>query len=206
MNWLAHILLSKRSVDYQLGNLLADPLKGKVWPGCSSSVQDGFNMHSSIDAFTDSNEYVKRSKSKLGDKGYLKGVVIDIAYDYLLFKNWEQYVSIGAIPFIDRFYRNAKRRIAGYPKGPREFVERIITHDVLLSYSSFQGLLTAFKRVDGRLSGRLIARESVSGYMPILATQIQAIEDDFMHFFPQLVAHFTSKSGFSAHEHWFKSV
>lgn len=204
MNWLAHILISKKSVDYQLGNLLADPLKGKIWPGCSSLVQDGFNMHRSIDVFTDSNGHVKKSKYRLGDKGYLKGVVIDIAYDYLLFKNWEHYASIDAISFLKRFYGEAKHAIANYPKEAREFVERIITHDVLHSFSSLEGLLTAFKRMDSRLSGRMLARETVSGYMPILTTQIQAIEGDFRQFFPQLVAHFRSRSGSSVHEHWFK--
>ena len=206
MNWLAHILVSKRSVDYQLGNLLADPLKGKAWPGCSSSVRDGFKMHSIIDTFTDSNAYVKKSKSRLGDRGHLRGVVIDIAYDYLLFKNWERYASIDSTSFINQFCGEATQAIASYPERAREFVGRIIKYDVLLSYSSYAGLLTAFNRVDNRLSGRVLDRETVSGYAPVLAAQIQAIESDFRQFFPQLVAHFASRSGLSAREHWFKSA
>jgi acyl carrier protein phosphodiesterase len=31
MNWLAHILLSKLSVENRLGNLLGDLAKGKVY-------------------------------------------------------------------------------------------------------------------------------------------------------------------------------
>jgi len=204
MNWLAHLLLSRKSVDYQLGNLLADPLKGKLWPDCGSLVQDGFHMHSTIDAFTDSNEYVTKSKSRLGTKGYLKGVVIDIAYDYLLFKNWQDYVNIDAASFISKFHGDAKLGISNYPKSPREFVERIITHNVLPSYSTFGGLLTAFKRVDRRLSNRILSRETVSSHAPALKTHIQAIERDFMQFFPQLVAHFKATSGLSMHEHWLK--
>lgn len=30
MNWLAHVLLSENHIEYQLGNLLTDPLKGKA--------------------------------------------------------------------------------------------------------------------------------------------------------------------------------
>ena len=204
MNWLAHILVSKKAIDYQLGNLLADPLKGKVWPGSNSLVHDGFKMHGSIDAFTDSNEQVQISKSRLGKKGYLKGVVIDIAYDYLLLKNWEQFTNINVESFINQFYQNSAQKIASYPKEAREFVERIIKYNVLSRYSTFEGLQAVFKRVDNRLSSRILAKETASGYLPVLKSQINAIEIDFNCFFPQLVSHFKSKSGFTMHEHWLK--
>ena len=204
MNWLAHILVSKKTIDYQLGNLLADPLKGKVWPGSNSLVHDGFKMHGSIDAFTDSNEQVQISKSRLGKKGYLKGVVIDIAYDYLLLKNWEQFTNINVESFINQFYQNSAQKIASYPKEAREFVERIIKYNVLSRYSTFKGLQAVFKRVDNRLSSRILAKETASGYLPVLKSQINAIEIDFNCFFPQLVSHFKSKSGFTMHEHWLK--
>ena len=204
MNWLAHILVSKKSIDYQLGNLLADPLKGKVWPGSNSLVHDGFKMHGNIDAFTDSNEHVQKSKSRLGKKGYLKGVVIDIAYDYLLMKNWEKYTNINVESFINQFYRNSEQKITSYPKEARDFVERIIKYNVLSRYSTFEGLQAAFKHIDNRLSSRILAKETTSGYLPVLESQINAIEIDFNYFFPQLVSHFKSKSGFAIHEHWLK--
>ncbi len=183
---------------------MADPLKGKVWPGSNSLVHDGFKMHGSIDAFTDSNEQVQISKSRLGKKGYLKGVVIDIAYDYLLLKNWEQFTNINVESFINQFYQNSAQKIASYPKEAREFVERIIKYNVLSRYSTFEGLQAVFKRVDNRLSSRILAKETASGYLPVLKSQINAIEIDFNCFFPQLVSHFKSKSGFTMHEHWLK--
>jgi acyl carrier protein phosphodiesterase len=30
MNWLAHVFLSEENVDFQIGNFLADPMKGKL--------------------------------------------------------------------------------------------------------------------------------------------------------------------------------
>lgn len=204
MNWLAHIFISKKSVDYQLGNLLADPLKGKCWTGANALVQEGFKMHSSIDAFTDSNEHVKRSKSRLGEKGRLKGVVVDIAYDHLLLKNWEQYAKIDTVSFINEFYHKSESEIASYPKDAREFVQRIIEYKVLTSYSTFEGLETAFRRMDNRLSERVLAKENTSGYMSILKREMKAIEQDFLLFFPQLVDHFKSTSGLIMRDHWLK--
>lgn len=58
MNWLAHTLLSSKSIEYQLGNLLADPMKGRWWPGVSDEMVAGFQMHTAIDSFTDSNPWI----------------------------------------------------------------------------------------------------------------------------------------------------
>ena len=76
MNWLAHVFLSEKNIDYQLGNLLADPLKAMTWPDASQAVVDGIKMHTRIDSFTDSHASVSRSKARLGQKGYLKPVAI----------------------------------------------------------------------------------------------------------------------------------
>lgn len=204
MNWLAHILLSKKSVDYQLGNLLADPLKGRAWGGCHSHVEDGLKMHCSIDTFTDANQHVRRSKSRLGQKGHLKGVVVDIAYDHLLLKHWDRYVEIDFDSFINRFYLDSQKRIKHYPQKAKDFVERVIRSNVLPSYSTLEGLEVAFNRVDKRLSDRILAKESTTSYVNVLRDEISDIERDFELFFPQLIAHFKAKSNLSSEEYWLK--
>ena len=204
MNWLAHIFISRNCIDYQLGNLLADPLKGKCWEGAGRQVEEGFRMHGSIDSFTDSNPFVLKSKSRLGRKGYLKGVIVDIAYDYSLLNNWDRYSKIDLECFIDSFYRQARAAIEKYPDEAREFVERVIDAGVLTSYGSLSGLDVAFRRIDNRLSERLLARESASGYLPVLKDQMAGIEEDFIRFFPQLVEHFKSNAGEPLGDHWLK--
>ena len=204
MNWLAHIFISKNSIDYQLGNLLADPLKGKSWDGASAHVQDGFRMHASIDSFTDSNKFVLKSKSRLRKKGYLKGVIVDIAYDYLLLKNWNQYSKVSLESFINTFYKDAEQTIKTYPNNARGFIEKIIESKKLTSYSSFEGLEAAFQRIDNRLSERILTKESTTEYLPDLKNEIERIEQDFLQFFPQLIMHFKSKTGKPTREHWLK--
>ena len=204
MNWLAHLFISEKSIDFQLGNLLADPLKGKSWEGASRQLEDGLKMHSCIDSFTDSNEYVSRSKSRLRSKGHLKGVIIDIAYDYLLTKNWNDYSKISLECFIHTFYTNARVAIKKYPDEAGHFVQRLIDYRVLTSYGSFRGLETAFRRVDNRLSGRILAKESAVEYLPVLRREIIGIEKDFSCFFPQLVKYFRSKVESPLEDHWLK--
>ncbi|MDH5181492.1 MAG: acyl carrier protein phosphodiesterase [Gammaproteobacteria bacterium] len=204
MNWLAHIFISKDHIDYQLGNLLADPLKGRSWQGAAVQFQDGLKMHGSIDAFTDAHALVARSKARLGEKGYLKGVVIDLAYDYLLLKNWDSYARVGVEPFIHRFYRDAESAIQCYPDHARHFVSRVIHSNYLTSYGSFAGLAAALQRIDYRLSARVLARESAQDYLPALRKEMTGIEADFKRFFPDLIDHFKRNAGPSQGMHWLK--
>ena len=147
MNWLAHIFLSTNNIQFQLGNLLADKCKGKPWEGSSITVQHGFAMHKRIDSFTDSHQIVSLSKSRLGEKGYLKAVVMDMVYDYLLINNWQHFSKIKLEGFIENFNQKALNEINNYPYEVRKFVSNIITSKILSSYGSLSGLELAFQRI-----------------------------------------------------------
>lgn len=134
MNWLAHILLSKRDVEYQLGNLLADPFKGKLWPRANQSLLDGVQMHKSIDIFTDSHEVVTECKARLGSKGYLKGVVVDLLFDHFLSNNWYLYSGLPLETFVEKFHCEAFQKAQEFPSQQSQFVKRVINSRLLLSY------------------------------------------------------------------------
>ena len=189
MNYLAHIFLSKDHIEYQLGNLLADPLKGKAWADSHPLLLEGMKMHKTIDKFTDRHPLVKQSKSRLKHKGYLKGVVIDVVYDYMLSKHWDSYSLTPLKIFIETFHHNAIEQIKTYPKKAHDFVNKIITHDALLTYGTVEGLELTFNRIDKRLSERIRAKESMQDYMGIVIEQLDEIEKDFQVFFPQLIRH-----------------
>lgn len=202
MNWLAHILLSENNVDFQLGNVLADPFKGKLWDGASKGVESGINMHKRIDVFTDSHSSVSASKSRLGDKGYLKGVVVDITYDYFLSKHWGTYSSVGLSEFLAGFYQEALVVSSRYPDAERDFTRRMIESNWLASYGSLKGLESAFKRIDARLSDRIRKRECASDYLPKIVSQLGQLESDFLTFFPDLQQHVRENLDPSQVIHW----
>ena len=91
MNWLAHIFLSEQKIDFQIGNFLTDPLKGRLWENASIDMINGMQTHKIIDSYTDSHEIVSCSKRRLREKGLLKPVIIDLTYDYFLTKNWNEF-------------------------------------------------------------------------------------------------------------------
>ncbi len=202
MNWLAHILLSRKEIDYQLGNLLADLLKGKSWQGASCAFNQGLSMHREIDRFTDLHSQFIQSKSRLGREGRLKGVVIDIAYDHLLAKNWHLYAKIPFDDFITRFHQRSQAASSTYPVEARNFVSKLTASEHLRRYQSFSGLEQAFRQVDQRLSARVLRRETTCEYLPRLRELIGPVEVDFKHFMPDVIEHFKSISGARQESHW----
>ena len=206
MNYLAHIVLSKSNIDFQLGNLLADPLKAKRWDGANDEHYAGMRMHLAIDSFTDSNKTISLSKSRLRKKGYLKGVVIDMTYDYFLSKHWNSFVKQDLASFVNDFNQNAQFELEQLPEKAASFIRQITSNDVLISYKDFSGLEQAFRRIDKRLSARIIAKETTESYIPDVVKNYAEIEQDFLEFFPQLIEMFIKKTSFETHEHFFKDL
>ncbi len=188
MNWLSHIVLSGRDVDYQLGNLLADPFKGRAWEGASPSVRQGIEMHRAIDRFTDAHPVFRASTQRLGSTGRLKPVVVDLIYDHFLTLEWDQRVAEPMDEFLARFYTDAASRMADYPDEHRTFISRLISSDRLSSYGTMEGVEAALKAIDWRLSERVRRREVAVSYFAAVEREYEHLRDDFAAFFPRLVS------------------
>ncbi|MEH6347193.1 MAG: acyl carrier protein phosphodiesterase [Bermanella sp.] len=201
MNWLAHIFLSEYNIESQLGNLLNDACKGRAWPGASNQLKQGMQIHQQVDAFTDAHENFKKSKLLLG-RGHLRGVVVDLSFDLLLTRHWHRYSLVDRNVFLDDFYRQSKQAIKPYPAGVQRFVNGLIQSDHLRNYQSLDDLEKTFARVDKRLSARLLKKESTHMYFPLVKKEINALEQNFLSFFPELLTHVKSSSNPDQLTHW----
>ncbi len=186
MNWLAHILLSELNINFQIGNYLADPLKGRVWDEANIDIKKGMELHKLIDSYTDNHSIFIQSKKRLGDKGLLKSVVIDLTYDYLLTKNWDIFCSIPIDIFLQNFYIQANQQLQYLPHEVGFHLQKLIKYDILNKYRDLEQLKKSFIRVDKRLSSRLLKRDQASSYFERVSYHIKDIEDDFLIFFPEL--------------------
>ncbi len=206
MNWLAHIFLSEDDIAYQHGNLLADMLKGRSWEGASPQFDAGLSMHRAIDSFTDSHPLVRKSISRLGNSGYLKGVAIDVTYDHLLAKHWQCFSNLSLEQFIKAFHERSSVEMASYPQRARHFISRLIQSGHLMDYQSITVVDKAFRRIEMRLSARVLAKEHMLDYLPIVKREISKIEQDFLAFMPELINHFTSQAKLISGNHWLKKI
>ncbi|WDE98627.1 ACP phosphodiesterase [Lentisphaera profundi] len=202
MNWLAHVFLSEHNSEFQIGNFLADPLKGKAWASASDDLIKGMKTHILIDVYTDSHQIVSRSKARLREKGLLKSVVIDVVYDYFLSKNWDKYVGLSKVDFLLEFSHNARADILNYPDKPKTLVKNLIEGNRLDKYNTLDQLKNAFERIDSRLSPKLLARESTCSYFEKVCKIESELESDFLMFFPELCEYVKSNVDSKKLTHW----
>ena len=202
MNWLAHVFLSKPHIEHQLGNLLADPLKGKAWEGASPFVHEGIEVHKLIDTFTDTHPIVSQSKARLVQRGHLKGVVIDILHDHFLSLHWDRYSSIPLESFLHTFRTEAPLVIPTYPPQAKRVIERVIQNRQLGSYIKMEGVHAAFGRIDKRLSERALKKDTATRYIPFIEREKEYLEEDFLTFFPQLMDAVHQKNQNGLPQHW----
>lgn len=189
MNWLAHVFLSKPSIHFQLGNLLADFSKGNPWEGIHADTRQGLQTHQEIDSFTDTHAIFAQSKQRIGSSGRLRAVVIDLTYDHMLSKNWTTFSPVSLEEFLDGFYSRASEVLMDYPEEERAFIRAIISGDRLGQYKDADGIKRGMLRVDKRLSGRVLQRESTIEYFPNIQEAYSGLEQDFLRFFPELREH-----------------
>ncbi|WP_223789394.1 ACP phosphodiesterase [Marinicella meishanensis] len=202
MNWLAHTLLSKNNTEYQLGNLLADPMKGRPWTDASAHLRQGMLMHKAIDRFTDGHALLSVSKARLGTDGHLKGVVLDLLFDHFLSIRWSSYGAVDLPSYLQRFHDRSVQLAGTFPAKPQRIINRLAETELLAQYQTFAGFVMALQRIDQRLSARARQRETASQYLPVVEQQHDALLADFDAFFPQLVNHFKQHQLGSKTEHW----
>jgi acyl carrier protein phosphodiesterase len=189
LNWLAHVFLSEPDVEFRLGNLLADIVRGEELRRTSAAFQRGAQKHKQIDAFTDSHPLVKRSRARMsGEFRRFSGVLVDVFYDHLLATHWDTYSPIVLDAFTAKFYADIESRNIELPSSARVTLDRIIRHDLLGSYRRIEGVERSLRRVSAYLSSRWQREFALERGVADLIAQRAGFDADFAEFFPQLQA------------------
>lgn len=198
MNWLAHVLLSEPDIEFRLGNLLADLVKGKDRQGMSSAFLRGTQCHQAIDLFTDYHPVVDRSKSRISDEyGRFAGILVDVFYDHFLACHWDRYSPVPLEVFTTRLYSDIRANPIKLPEEARRSVERMIADDRLGSYRLFEGIEASLHRISTRLTERLGRPFALERAVKELTANRDDFARDFEEFFPELQSHVTKwSSGF----------
>jgi acyl carrier protein phosphodiesterase len=187
MNWLAHTFLSEPNVQFQLGNLLADLVRGPEREPMSADFRRGADCHKIIDAFTDSHPLVRRSRGQVpSEYRRFSGVLIDVFYDYLLAKHWGSYAAESLPEFTQRFYAQVQGKEDNLPEPARATLGRIVRHDLLGSYRQIGGVEHALRRISTYLASRWQKPFALDRCVPALLRTESALDADFLEFFPQL--------------------
>ena len=190
MNWLAHVFLSEPNVEFQLGNLLADVVRGPQREAMSVNFRRGAACHKAIDAFTDAHPVVKRSRARIGSEHRrFSGVLVDVFYDYFLARNWERYSPVALDAYTADFYARVQAHPIKLPPDAQLLLERMIGHDLLGSYARVEGVERALRRISTYLNSRWAKQFALDRGVGDLQPHEAAFAADFREFFPTLQVH-----------------
>jgi len=183
LNYLAHLYLSENNKNIQLGNFMADAVKGSSYKNYSEEIQLGIILHRYIDSFTDNDETVKKSKRRLHPRyKHFKGIIIDIFYDHFLAKNWKDYSKIELYDFSQTFYKTLNEKKDILPEKMQTITPYIIKYDWLTNYRTIEGIekvLIGMNKRTGEISQMNLAIND-------LRNNYIDFENDFVLFFEKL--------------------
>ncbi len=186
MNWLAHIHLSPPDVEFQLGNVIADVIKGEARHRLAPGIQRGVACHLAIDNFTDDHAIFKASRQRISQPHRkFASILIDIFYDHYLAANWVDYSAILLDDFVEAVYANFTAYTTQHLPQAQDFVYHMVQQDWLREYKTVDGVARTLARVSRRLKRPGI----LSPMLDELRDNYADLEADFRAFYPQLQAH-----------------
>jgi acyl carrier protein phosphodiesterase len=180
LNYLAHIYLSNNDKSIQIGNFIADSIKGHRYEEFPKGIRTGILLHRQIDWFTDNNNIVKTSKRRLENRyGHYKGIIIDIFYDHFLAKNWNDYSDTPLKEFSQDFYKNLNNNFDILPDNIQRLMPYLIKDDWLTNYANLEGI----KKVLAGINKRTHEKSQMHLAMKDLEDNYEEFEYDFTSFF-----------------------
>jgi len=190
MNFLAHIYLSNDDPNLQIGNFIADFIKGNHYKHLPEKIQKGIFLHRQIDSFTDAHPIVKQSKHRLNKRyGLYVGIIIDIFYDHFLAKNWSNYNSLELTEYSEKFYILLNQNLSILPTKVVTMLPYLIRDNWLLNYGNFDGIE---KTLIG-MNKRTHLKSHMNLAIVDLKLHYDEFESDFTSFFENLLNFSASK-------------
>ena len=186
MNYLAHVFLSGEDEEIVIGNFIGDYVKGINFRKYSDSVKKGILLHREIDAFTDRNKTIRKSKSLFKNRyGKYSGIIIDIFYDHFLAKNWSKFSSVPLKDFTLNLHKILNKHFDILPERVKQFVPSFINNNWIEYYKSVFGI----KQVLKRMSSITTLPDETSYAINVLKDNYSVLESDFLDYFPELTAY-----------------
>lgn len=184
MNYLAHAYLSEPNPYSVIGNLMGDFVKGKLYKRYDGEILKWIIIHRKIDSFTDTHELFRLSKRLVSSRRRrFSGIIIDIAFDHFLAKNWLEYSTEDLSGFINRVYMILKEHEWVLPARLKNVLPRLVGEDWLGSYKTLEGIDLTLNRVAKRFKRDNFLGDSVVE----ITDNYSELEYNFMKFFPKLI-------------------
>ena len=123
MNHLAHALIAVRTGTSIVGNLMGDFVKGRPEERYGGELLRGIRLHRAVDAFVDAHAAFARSRARFdGAHRRWSGILVDLGYDHVLARRWEELGEGTLRSFADRVYVEVEEARLTHPDRIRGLV------------------------------------------------------------------------------------
>lgn len=170
-------------------NLFGDFVKGSDLSHYPSIIQDGITLHRNIDQYIDNHPKVKELLHQLyEDLPKISGVAIDLYFDHLLARNWEQYHHEDLHQFIHSFYSSKPLDEKAYSDEFIFMIARMKEYNWLEQYQFHYGLTKACQGINRRLS----FENAILKAPDVFIEKEKEITETFHEFMKDATIHFKS--------------
>ncbi|MGG6296477.1 ACP phosphodiesterase [Leptolyngbya sp. AN02str] len=184
MNYLAHAFLAQSDPELVIGGFLGDFVKGAIAQLYTPTIRQGIELHRHIDSYTDQHELVRASKQLFSaQRRRFAGIMLDVFYDHLLAKHWNQYSTIPLRQFAQQVYHILQKHETILPDRLQRMLPYMVEQDWLSSYQQ----LDSIGKTLNRISQRLKCRNTLVNSLEELEQHYLELEQHFLMFFPELM-------------------
>jgi len=153
MNFLGHLYFSNDDKDLMIANLFGDFVKGSNFKHFSPKIQDGIILHRAIDTYIDQHMDVLELKLMLYyDLPKVAGVAVDLFFDHLLAKSWQNHHEEEYQSFLNNFYLHNSEIENDLTRDFKQFINIFRERKWLDHYPTDFGLAKSCEGVSKRIS------------------------------------------------------
>lgn len=165
MNYLAHAYFSNEDEGLLLGNFMADHIRGNQFEHLREEIKKGIYLHRRIDQFTDQHEAFKQSKRFFynGFERY-SGVLVDIYFDHLLAKDFNNYYRRTLNEFTDQVYKVYQNNSDLLPDDSNRFLSYVLSNNIYNAYAKIDGIQKVLFHLSHRIKHGVMLDASVALY------------------------------------------
>lgn len=184
MNYIAHIHLAHASNTSLVGNFLGDFVKGSDLSYLAPQVRQGVMMHRRIDSFTDSHSLTSSVRKMFPNNiRRMSGVILDIYFDHLLCKFWDDYNSLSFDHVIEIFYAELAEIQIKTDRFSR-VRQSLLDHKWLSKYQKRSAHQQAFRHIESRLNNKICFADSATDFINANERQLTSV---FKSFYPIVI-------------------
>ena len=186
MNFLAHLYLSGTDDDLRFGNFIADAIRANQYAHYPKGIQEGIQLHRSIDSFTDAHPIFRQHcKLFFKEHRHYSRVILDVVYDHFLAQLWEDYHSTKLVDYAADFYRVTEEKKTLLPDKMQRLFQLMKEQNWLVEYRSIKGL----ERILFHMSKRTSFPSNFPAAIAIVEAHKEQMIAEFKAFFSELEQH-----------------